>query len=143
MRRYSAWRDSPSDCAARLTTPEAASSAATTASRLGSSRLREASGAGHCFRPDSLDQPLGDGTGETAVAETVGAPEGGFEEAEARAIIRPLLDGLGERDRQLITLRFYSGLTQSEVGRRIGISQMQVSRVEARILREFRDTLVA
>ena len=45
MRRYSAWRDSPSDCAARLTTPEAASSAATTASRLGSSRLREASGA--------------------------------------------------------------------------------------------------
>jgi RNA polymerase sigma-B factor len=58
-------------------------------------------------------------------------------------MVEPLLDELGQRDRTLITLRFFEGLTQSEVGQRIGISQMQVSRVEARILREFREALAA
>ena len=55
MRRYRAWRDIPSACAARLTTPWAAASAASTAARLGSSRLRDAPCA-DCVAAGSLEQ---------------------------------------------------------------------------------------
>jgi RNA polymerase sigma-B factor len=104
--------------------------------------VAEASGAGHCFQPDSLDQPM-TGESETPVGEALGDTEPGYEAAEARAMIRPLLDTLPPRDRRRITLRFFSGLTQSETGKRIGISQMQVSRLEARILQAFRERLAA
>jgi RNA polymerase sigma-B factor len=67
----------------------------------------------------------------------------GFNQAEARVVIWPLLEQLSPRDRKLIILRFFKGMTQSEVGERIGISQMQVSRVEARILQGFREALAA
>jgi RNA polymerase sigma-B factor len=104
--------------------------------------VREASGVGHCFQPDSLDQPIGAATDAT-VGDSMGASDSGFQQAEARAIISPLLDGLGPRDRRLMVLRFFEGLTQRETGELIGVSQMQVSRVEARILRTFRDALAA
>ena len=48
-----------------------------------------------------------------------------------------------EKSVPVIILRFFKGMTQSEVGKRIGISQMQVSRVEARILQGFREALAA
>jgi RNA polymerase sigma-B factor len=104
--------------------------------------VAEASGAGHCFQPDSLDKPM-TGDSETGVGEALGDNDPGFDAAEARAIVGPLLNTLPPRDRELITLRFFSGLTQSETGKRIGISQMQVSRLEARILRTFRENLAA
>jgi RNA polymerase sigma-B factor len=114
-----------------------------TATGLPIETVREASGAGHCFQPDSLDQPIGDVATDTTVGDTMGGSDPGFRQAEARAMIRPLLDGLSPRDRQLMMLRFFDGLTQREAGERIGVSQMQVSRVEARILRTFRETLAA
>jgi RNA polymerase sigma-B factor len=77
------------------------------------------------------------------VGDTRGEFDPGFQQAEARVLIWPLLDELAPRDRKLIILRFFKGMTQSEVGKRIGISQMQVSRVEARILQGFREALAA
>jgi RNA polymerase sigma-B factor len=105
--------------------------------------VSDARGADHCYRPDSLDRPKGDDVRAATVADITGTLDPGFGQAEARLMIRPLLDQLPPRDRKLIILRFFSGLTQSEVGKRIGISQMQVSRVEARILRGFREALAA
>ena len=102
-----------------------------------------ARGADHCYRPESLDRPRGDDDGSRTVGDVTGDFDSGFSQAEARVVISPLLDQLPARDRKLIMLRFFKGLTQSEVGRQIGISQMQVSRVEARILRGFRETLAA
>ena len=102
-----------------------------------------ARGADHCYRPESLDRPRGDEDGSRTVGDVTGEFDPGFNQAEARVVISPLLDQLPPRDRKLIVLRFFKGLTQSEVGKRIGISQMQVSRVEARILRGFRETLAA
>lgn len=96
----------------------------------------------HCYRPESLDRPVGDDRSST-VGSTHGSEDDGFDQAEARVMVRPLIDGLAPRDRKLILLRFFEGLTQSETGKRIGISQMQVSRVEAKILRGFRESLVA
>jgi RNA polymerase sigma-B factor len=104
-----------------------------------------ARGADHCYRPESLDRPRGGGDDDQA--RTVGDAKGdfdpGFDQADARVVIWPLLDDLAPRDRKLIILRFFNGMTQSEVGKRIGISQMQVSRVEARILQGFREALAA
>ncbi|WP_121828574.1 sigma-70 family RNA polymerase sigma factor, partial [Streptomyces sp. S1] len=55
--------------------------------------------------------------------------------------LRPLLDRLDERDRHIIELRFGEELTQAEIGRRIGLSQMHVSRLLTRILGELREGL--
>jgi len=102
-----------------------------------------ARGADHCYRPESLDRPRGEDDGSRTVGDVAGAFDPGFSQAEARVVVWPLLEQLSPRDRKVIILRFFTGLTQSEVGKRIGISQMQVSRVEARILQEFREALAA
>ena len=54
--------------------------------------------------------------------------------AEARLMLSPALRQLGERDRLILSMRFYEGLTQREIAARIGVTQMQVSRLLTRIL---------
>jgi RNA polymerase sigma-B factor len=103
--------------------------------------IREAQAVGHCYQPESLDQPVDDSDGSWLPSASTGMAEGGFEAAEARIALRPLLKQLSARDRTLIVLRFFEGMTQSEAGRHVGISQMQVSRVESRILKELRIAL--
>jgi RNA polymerase sigma-B factor len=105
--------------------------------------VKAARGADHCYRPESLDRPRGDDDGARTVGDATGEFDPGFSQAEARVLVWPLLEQLPPRDRKLIILRFFNGMTQSEVGERIGISQMQVSRVEARILQGFREALAA
>jgi RNA polymerase sigma-B factor len=100
--------------------------------------IREAQGVGHCYQPESLDQPADDSHGSWIPSASTGAVDSGFEEAEARMALRPLLNQLPARDRELIVLRFFEGLTQTETGRQLGISQVQVSRDESRILKELR-----
>lgn len=102
-----------------------------------------ARGADHCYRPESLDRPRGGDDQARTVGDVTGEFDPGFGRAEARVVIWPLVEQLAPRDRRLIILRFFKGMTQSEVGKRIGISQMQVSRVEARILQGFREALAA
>ena len=49
-----------------------------------------------------------------------------------------MLRALSDRDRQILTMRFYEGLTQREIAGRIGVTQMQVSRLLTRILGQLR-----
>jgi RNA polymerase sigma-B factor len=58
--------------------------------------------------------------------------------AEERATLDPLLRQLPTRQRQVVHLRFFEGLTQSEIARRLGISQMQVSRLLTRSVAQLR-----
>jgi RNA polymerase sigma-B factor len=102
------------------------------------STIREAQGVGHCYRPESLDRPRGENDDGPTLASATGDLEPGFAEADTRMILEPLLAALSPRDRKLIILRYFEGLTQRETGQQIGISQMQVSRIESRILNEFR-----
>lgn len=97
----------------------------------------EALSANGCFTPSSLDLPLGDDNAAT-VGDQLGAHESGFDLVETRAVLRPALAKLASRDRSIIRMRFYDGLTQREIGERIGVTQMQVSRLLTRILSELR-----
>lgn len=59
-----------------------------------------------------------------------------------KMLLRGAIDSLPERDRRVIMLRYFRDMTQSEVAARIGVSQVQVSRIESRILKEFREKLI-
>ena len=64
-----------------------------------------------------------------------------LEQVEQRALLRPLLESLPERERQILLLRFVAGKTQTEIAEIVGVSQMQVSRLVARSLAQLREQL--
>jgi RNA polymerase sigma-B factor len=81
-------------------------------------------------RATSLSVPRGcDEDGEQTLESTIGIDEAGFELAEHRAVYEQLARALSPRERRVVELRFGEDLTQEEIGRRIGVSQMQVSRI--------------
>ncbi len=63
------------------------------------------------------------------------------EEMIDRMLLRGAIDELPERDKKIIVLRYFRDMTQSEVAEKIGVSQVQVSRIESRIIKEFREKL--
>jgi RNA polymerase sigma-B factor len=93
------------------------------------------------YNPTSLDIPLG--AGSSTVAETFGTIDVALEKIEDRHALRPLLDQLPEREREILVLRFFGELTQTQIAEQVGISQMQVSRVLARTLARLRRQLDA
>lgn len=98
----------------------------------------EASSVDSCFTPNSLDAPV---PGGDDLTNDPGTDDPGFATSEARVVLAPALRELGERDRRILDLRFVEGLTQKEIGEKVGISQMQVSRILTRVLEEMRGTI--
>lgn len=99
----------------------------------------EALGANGCFAPASLDTSAVDD--DEPLMKHLGQEDPGFDVAEARALLAPLLARLSDRERKVVEMRFGRGATQSEIGREIGVTQMQVSRLLSRILRDLRVAL--
>ena len=95
----------------------------------------EAMDAGGAHRLASLDAPTPDG--RTAGAG-LGRDDEGIHRVEGRELLAALLPRLSERDRLILRLRFADGLSQAEIGERIGLSQMQVSRLLAQSLARLR-----
>jgi RNA polymerase sigma-B factor len=93
-----------------------------------------------CFTPSSLDA---EPDGARSLVQRLGEEEHGYDECEARLVVRDALDTLGSRDRKIVELRFFEGLTQEQIGSMIGVSQMQVSRLLSRIFRDLRTRLGA
>ena len=90
----------------------------------------EALQASRAHRVASLDAPVRDEEDPAStVGERIGMPELGFAHAEQRAMLSRLMTVLTPRDRLVLRLRFEEDLTQEQIGQRVGISQMQVSRV--------------
>ena len=58
-----------------------------------------------------------------------------------KMLLKNAIECLSERDRKIIMLRYFRDMTQSEVAKKIGVSQVQVSRIENRIIKEFREKL--
>jgi RNA polymerase sigma-B factor len=86
----------------------------------------EASGA---YRAASLSAPRGGEQEGDTLADTVGTEEQGYDLAENRATLDRLMQTITPREREVLRLRFEEDLTQAEIGERIGVSQMQVSRL--------------
>ena len=55
-----------------------------------------------------------------------------------KILLRQIIDSLGERDKEIVLLRFYRDKTQSEVAKELNVSQVQISRLETKILERFR-----
>jgi RNA polymerase sigma-B factor len=83
--------------------------------------------------PASLSTPV-DAAGELTLIDLLGEEEPGYEALERGSVVRTGLEGLEERERRIIVLRFMKGLTQSEIAAELGISQMHVSRLLRRAL---------
>jgi RNA polymerase sigma-B factor len=98
--------------------------------------VRDAELAEGCFTPLSLDAPHG--ADSRPRGEFLADDESEFDCAEARAMLEPALRTLGPREQTIIRLRFFEELTQREIGERIGVSQMQVSRLIRGILEKLR-----
>jgi RNA polymerase sigma-B factor len=79
--------------------------------------------------------------GRFAAALTHTEPE--FDLVEQRESLAPLLAAMPERERQILLLRFFGGLTQTEIATQVGISQMHVSRLLTRTLTRLRRQLAA
>ena len=90
----------------------------------------------------SLDAPIdSDDGGSTTFADQLGEEDEQLENLEYRASLAPEMEKLPERERRILYLRFFKGMTQSEIADRLGISQMHVSRLLNRTLIRLRDSL--
>ncbi|MFF5877333.1 SigB/SigF/SigG family RNA polymerase sigma factor [Streptomyces californicus] len=114
--------------------------------RLSEGEIIEGLIASNGYTAGSLDVPLG-GHGNGALAVTYGDVEGdvdpGIEKIENLQALAPLLQSLTDRDRDIVTMRFGQEMTQSEIGRELGISQMHVSRLLAHLLDRLRTGMLA
>ena len=82
-----------------------------------------------------------DDDGELDPLESLGTEEHQYEVSEDRAVLAPGFRVLDERERKILHLRFFEGLTQSQIAQQIGISQMHVSRLIRRSLEKIRDEI--
>jgi RNA polymerase sigma-B factor len=91
----------------------------------------EAMQAATAYRATSLDTPRASGDDEpgASLGDTVGRTEDGYHRAEQRAALSRLMRVLTDREREVVRLRFRDDLTQAEIGKAVGVSQMQVSRM--------------
>jgi RNA polymerase sigma-B factor len=84
--------------------------------------------------------PLDDLTGGS---DSLGGGEEAFDDVLSSQTVGSLLDHLSARERRIIALRYFGDATQAEIGREIGVTQMQVSRLLSRILGTLREELQA
>jgi RNA polymerase sigma-B factor len=104
-------------------------------------QVLEALEAAGAYRATSLDTPRGakEEDPSESLSESFGVDEEGFDLAEHRATLEPLLDSISPREQRVLRLRFQEDLTQAEIGERIGVSQMQVSRLIRQALARLRN----
>jgi RNA polymerase sigma-B factor len=90
----------------------------------------------------SLDAPIdSDDAGSTSFADQLGSEDDQLVNLEYRAALAPEMAKLPERERRILYLRFFKGMTQSEIADRLDISQMHVSRLLNRTLVRLREAL--
>jgi RNA polymerase sigma-B factor len=107
---------------------------------LSTEEVLEALAAGQAYDALSLDapRPSQDGGDGVSYGEHFGGEEPGYAVAEANALLDGALRHLPERERLVLRLRFSEDLTQTEIAERIGVSQMQVSRLLRRSIEQLR-----
>ncbi|MFD3665531.1 RNA polymerase sigma factor SigF [Streptomyces sp. NPDC058659] len=97
--------------------------------------------ASNAYTASSLDAKTEEdeaGSGESTLADRIGYEDDGLTGIEYIASLKPMIASLPARERHILSLRFVSGMTQSEIGTELGISQMHVSRLLSRTLARLR-----
>ncbi len=97
------------------------------------------------YTAGSIDMPMDDSSDHSAspLSDRLGAPDADLEIAENVQALKPLIEELDDRDRLILAMRFGQELTQAEIGRELGVSQMHVSRLLTRITTRLREGLLA
>jgi RNA polymerase sigma-B factor len=99
----------------------------------------EALESGRAYSALSLSAGASGDDDEIDPLDSIGTEEREYEASEDRAILEPGFRVLDDRERQILHLRFFDGLTQSQIAQRIGISQMHVSRLIRRAIEALRE----
>lgn len=94
-----------------------------------------------CFSPLSLDAPVNAESDAASLGELLAGEDPEHSASEARLMLAPALHSLTERERLIVRLRFVEDLTQEEIGERIGVTQMQVSRLLKKVMTKLREQL--
>lgn len=108
---------------------------------VGADRLREAQQADMAFTTYSLESPLPARERPALLADLFGEPDAGVDHTLDMHAVRAHWDELPEREQRVLVMRFYGNLTQTEIGQRLGISQVHVSRLLGRALTHLRSRL--
>jgi RNA polymerase sigma-B factor len=104
----------------------------------------EAQLASNGYRSASLDAVIsGSEDGEAALQDFLGNEDAALELVEDFHVLAPLIAGLDERERKIIHWRFVEELTQAQIGERLGVSQMHVSRLISRLLGRLREGMLS
>ena len=104
--------------------------------------LQEARRADMVFHTYSLDAPVFDREDPVPLADLLGEDDRDVEQTLDMEAVSAHWKELPQREQRILTMRFYGNLTQAEIGERLGISQMHVSRLLARALSYLRDRLL-
>ena len=79
--------------------------------------------------------------GSICIADTIASSKNEENEITNKLSIQKLISELDEREKNIIMLRYYKGITQTEISKRLGISQVQISRIEKKVLSQMRQKL--
>ncbi|MFJ3671027.1 SigB/SigF/SigG family RNA polymerase sigma factor [Streptomyces sp. NPDC090106] len=110
--------------------------------QLSEDEVRTGTEALECFSALSLDAEM-PGVDGCALGDALGAPDPGYDTVVERVAALPCLRALPERERLILYLRFFRGMTQGAIARRLGISQMHVSRLLSACFADLREELEA
>jgi RNA polymerase sigma-B factor len=102
--------------------------------------VAEAIEIGRLYNPISLSAPAGPDS-DAGIADPLGDVDPGMEAVDNRESVKPLLASLPERERKILTMRFFGDMTQSQIAAELGISQMHVSRLLTQTLTNLRTAL--
>ncbi|MET7526964.1 RNA polymerase sigma factor SigF [Streptomyces sp. NBC_01230] len=104
----------------------------------------EAQLASNGYKSASLDAAInGSEDGEAALADFIGDEDAALGLVEDIHALAPMIAELDERDRKIIHWRFVEELTQAQIGERLGVSQMHVSRLISRLLARLREGMLS
>ncbi len=95
------------------------------------------------YTPMSIDATVGGdgGEGGRSLTETIGGADSNLDRVEMRDVLQRAMAHLNERERRIMAMRFFDEMSQSEIAKRLGISQMHVSRLQRAALEQLREYL--
>ncbi|MGW5106533.1 RNA polymerase sigma factor SigF [Nocardia sp. NPDC004123] len=102
--------------------------------------LTQAMLASNAYQSASLEAACPDDGENTPLAmlDALGDEEAGYEHVDQLLAVRPLIAQLPDRERRVLVMRFFESMTQNQIAARLGVSQMQVSRILAKTLGQLR-----